>query len=598
MAIRYAFGRSQSAGRQFVTAHSIKRSGFEVYKRLLGYASHYWFAFVLGMLGTIAISGIDASFTWSLKPILDKGFIARDQHFIQWLPLFIICAISARGVATYLSNYYMTWAARKIVMRFRQQLFEQFLYLPATFFDNTTSGQLLSAVIYNVEQVAKASTDSIVTIVQESCFIVGLISVMFINSVKLTLLFMVVLPMIAGIARISSKRMRRLSHSVQQSMGQVTHVLEEGIEGYKVIRTFGGLDYEVAKFDKLTEDNCRREVKIIATNSLATSGVQLVAAVAIALTIFLATGKNSTITAGGFTSVVAAMLALLKPLKNLTTVSSTIQKGIAGAESIFNLLDEPREKDTGTQKIDRVKGAIEFKNVHFAYKTNNKAVLDNINFTVEPGKTIALVGRSGGGKTTLVNLLPRFYDNYEGRILIDGIDIRDLRLADLRKQFALVSQHVMLFNDTIAKNIAYGSFENISEDKIVAAAEAANAMEFIRALPEGLNSRIGENGVLLSGGQRQRIAIARALLKNAPILILDEATSSLDTESERSIQAALEKLIRNRTTLVIAHRLSTIENADTIMVLDQGKIVEKGTHAELLALEGHYAKLHRMQFKE
>lgn len=583
---------------RIATAQAVATGGASIYKRLLGYASQYRIAFVAGIIGTMCVAGVDAGFIYLLKPILDKGFIHRDTHFIHYLPFLIIGLFIVRGFATYLSNYNMAWAARNIVMQFRQQLFHKILHLPASFFDGTTSGKLLSTVIYNVEQVAKASTDSIVTIVQESCFVTFLIVVMFLRSWKLALIFMVLTPLIAGIARFSSKRMRRLSHSVQKSMGEVTHVLEEGIEGYKVIRTFGGVEYETNKFNELAAQNSRREVKVIATNSLATSGVQLVASIAVATTIFVATLPHSGITAAIFISELSAMLALLKPLKNLTTVNSTIQKGIAGAESIFVLLDEPSEKDTGTRNIDRVAGAVSYKNVRFTYPATQKEVLHNISFSIEPGQTIALVGRSGSGKTSLVSLLQHFYDNYDGTIAVDGIDIRSLHLADLRKQFALVSQQVILFNDTIASNIAYGNFDRVSEQDIIDAAEAANAMDFIQTLPQGLNTLIGENGVLLSGGQRQRIAIARALLKNAPILILDEATSSLDTEAERSIQAALDKLIRTRTTLVIAHRLSTIENADKIMVLDQGNIVEMGTHNELLIQEGHYAKLHRMQFKD
>lgn len=572
-------------------------AGFQVYKRLLRYAWRFWPAIVLGILGTVILSGADAGFTWVIKPILDKGFIAKDKAFIRWLPLGIILAFIVRGAAGFMSNYYMGSAARSVVMRFRQDMFAHLLKMPANYYDNNSSGQLLSALVYNVEQVAKASTDAIVTVVQESCFITGLIVVMILTSWKLSLLFIVTTPVIAVIARRSSKRMRSLSKGLQNTMGEITHIAEESIEGYKVIRIFGGEKYESSKFNEATEKNRFREIKVIATNTLASGGVQLVAGAVIAFTLYLATMHTSQISAGGFTSMIAAMLALLKPMRNLTTVNSTIQKGIAGAESIFHLLDQPAENDTGQLTLTRARGAIEYHEISFAYHAD-KPVLQQINFVAEPGQTIALVGRSGSGKTTLVNLLPRFYDGYQGEILIDGVDTREYRLSELRNQFAIVSQHVTLFNDTIAHNIAYGRLSEVTEAEIIQAAKAAHAMEFIEQLPQGINTLVGENGVLLSGGQRQRLAIARALLKNAPILILDEATSALDTEAERHIQAALDELMHNRTTLVIAHRLSTIENADKILVLDAGKIVEAGKHAELLEKNGYYAKLYRMQFKD
>lgn len=576
---------------------SRRYGGMQVYKRLLKYAWRFWPAIVLGIIGTVLLSGADAGFTWIIKPILDKGFIAKDKAFIQWLPLGIILAFIVRGAANFMSNYYMGSAARHVVTRFRQDMFAHLLKLPANYYDNTSSGQLLSALIYNVEQVAKASTDAAVTLVQESCFISGLIVVMLVTSWKLSLLFIVTTPVIAIIARKSSRRMRKLSTGLQDSMGEITHISEEAIEGYKVIRIFGGEKYEKEKFNAATESNRSREVKVIATNTLASAGVQLVAGAVIAFTLYLATKNTSQITAGGFTSMIAAMLALLKPMRNLTTVNSTIQKGIAAAESIFLLLDEATEINDGRQSLTRAQGRIEYRDVCFSYHAD-KPVLRQINFSAAPGETIALVGRSGSGKTTLVNLLPRFYDAYQGNILIDNIDTRALRLNDLRNQFALVSQQVTLFNDTIAHNIAYGRLSDVSEDEILQAAKAAHALEFIEQLPQGIHTLVGENGVLLSGGQRQRLAIARALLKDAPILILDEATSALDTEAERHIQAALEELMHNRTTLVIAHRLSTVENADKILVLDGGSIVEAGKHAELLEKNGYYARLYRMQFKD
>ena len=553
--------------------------------------------FAVGMLGVALSSCVDAAFTWLLKPILDKGFIARDIAFIKWAPLIIILGFVFRGVTSFISDYCIAWVGRSVVMSLRQDVFKHVLHLPAAYYDRYSSAQLISTITYNIEQVARACTDAIVTMVRENFLIVGLVGVMLANSWQLTLLFIVTVPFLATIARYSSKRLRKLSHQVQGAMGDITHVAQEAIEGYRVVRLFGGEQYELDKFIRVTNYNQQREMKAIATSALTSPVVQLIAGFVIAATIFLATLHTFQISAGAFTSMVAAMLAMLKPMRNLTNVNSSLQKGLAGAQSIFELLDLPVEKDAGTQLLNRAKGNITFKQLSFTYPSG-KQVLHAINCSVQPGQTIALVGRSGSGKTTLVSLLQRLYDNYSGQILIDGIEIRDLKLKELRQQFALVSQHVTLFNDTIGRNIAYGRFDTVAHDEIANAAKAAHALEFINELPNKFDTQIGENGLRLSGGQRQRIAIARALLKDAPILILDEATSALDTESERHIQAALEELKKNRTTLVIAHRLSTIEKADVILVLDNGRIVEAGKHDELIALNGHYAKLHSIQFKE
>jgi len=575
----------------------LNNNGHKTYRRLLKYVRPHWPLFGLGMLAVALSSCVDAGFTWMLKPILDKGFIARDALFIKWMPLLIIIGFAFRGITSFVADYCIAWVGRTVVMALRQDLFEHVLHLPASFYDQYSSGQILSTLIYNIEQVSRACTDAVVTLVRENFLIAGLVGVMLINSWQLTLLFLITVPILATIARKSSRRLRKLSHQVQGAVGDVTHVAEEAIEGYRVVRLFGGEQYEIKKFNQVTTYNQQREMKAIATSALTSPIVQMIAGLVIAATIFLATLHTFQISAGAFTSMVAAMLAMLKPMRNLTNVNSSLQKGIAGAQSIFELLDKPTELDLGTKRIIRAKGEITFTKLDFSYESGKK-VLEDINFSISPGQTVALVGRSGSGKTTLISLLQRLYDSYSGQILIDGIEIRDLKLGDLRQQFALVSQHVTLFNDTIANNIAYGQFTAAGEEAISQAARTAHALEFIHELPEGMQTQVGENGLRLSGGQRQRLAIARAVLKNAPILILDEATSALDTESERHIQAALDDLKRNRTTLVVAHRLSTVENADIILVLDAGRIVEAGTHNELLIRNGQYARLYQMQFKD
>jgi ATP-binding cassette, subfamily B, bacterial MsbA len=569
-----------------------------IYRRLLRSLKPYYFIFTIGIIATVIESLSEAGFISLIRPIIDKGFIAHDMKFIHLLPFIIVVIFIFKGFFSFLSSYYVNKVGRRVITDFRQRIFEHLLKLPATFYDQQTSGQILSLLIYNVEQVAEATTFALLTLFQESFLIIGFLFVMFANSWQLSVLFLIATPLITWIVRYTSKRLQTLSSNVQKAMGQVTHVAEEAIEGYKVIRTFGGEEYERKKFTQATELNQHREMKIIVTDTIGSSIVQLLAAIPISCILFLATLPSLKISAGSFVAILGAMISLLRPMRRLSRVNNIIQKGIAGARSVFELLDQPTEKDKGKIVLQQVKGDIEFQDVNFQYAKHSKHILKNINLKIHAGETIALVGRSGSGKTSLVHLLPRFYEISSGKIFIDNRDICDYHLQELRRQFAFVTQHVNLFNDTVANNIAYGIVENVPLKKIEEAAKAACALEFISQLPMGFDTLIGENGVLLSGGQRQRIAIARAILKEAPILILDEATSALDTESERYIQVALEQLMQNCTTIVIAHRLSTIENADRILVLDSGIILESGSHQELMSENGHYAKLHSIHFSE
>ena len=574
-------------------------NAFHIYSRLFIYIKRYWAALVIAGIASMLYSGMDAWFVYFLKPLLNKGLINKNHHFLSLAPFLVMGVFISRGIVSFFSNFYIAFASRGVIMHLRQDVFTHLQRLPARFYDHTTTGQVLTVILYGVDQVANASADVLTTAIQAIFLIAGLIIVMVSISWKLTLLYFMILPLIMIIMRVTSLRIRRLSLSIQDTVATLNHCVEENIEGYKVVRAFEGQEFETEKFNKATRANRQREMKAVVARSVSVSAVQFITAIALAITLYIATLDiaESLLTPGGFVAMIAAMLALLKPMKDLAFVQNKLYRGLAGAQSVFELMDEKQEEDTGIKPFPRATGNIRFSHVNFTYDDHKKALHD-VSFTVNPGEVVAIVGRSGSGKSTLVSLLPRFYHNYTGRIELDHVIIRDYQLKDLRRQFALVSQHVTLFHDTVAHNIAYGRFDSVTEEEIIAAAKASHAMEFIERLPSGLQSLIGENGVLLSGGQRQRIAIARAILKDAPILILDEATSSLDTESERYIQAALEELMKKRTTLIIAHRLSTIEHADKIIVMDEGKIVEIGHHTELLARQGYYAKLHHMQFKE
>ncbi len=575
-------------------------SGWETYRRLLRYVFVYKKTFFLALVGMAVAAATETGFAALMKPLLDGTFVEKDPDVIRIIPFALLGIAVMRGVAGFAASFGMSWVARNVIRDLRGEMFQHMLGKPISYFDSITAGRLISKLIYDVEQVASASTQVVTVLVRDVLTIIGLLGWMLYLSAPLVLVLAVIGPVVVLTIRFASKRFRLLSRRVQASMGDVSSAANEAVQGQRVIKIFRGEEYENRHFQSVNEYNRRQNLKHDATKITNVSVVEFLVALAISVIVYITTlpGMLEDITAGTFMSFIAAMSLLVQPVKRLTTVNAALQKGIVASQSIFALLDAMPEKDTGSQQLERIRGEVEFRNVSFTYPGNQDSVLKDISFHTAEGKMIALVGRSGSGKSTLVSLLPRFYDPDSGTILLDGYDIHQCTLASVRDQIALVSQDVVLFNDTVAKNIAYGRLGEVSNEEIIEAAEAAHAMEFIQQLPRGLDTEVGENGALLSGGQRQRIAIARAFLKDAPILILDEATSALDSETEQHIQMALDRLMQNRTTLVIAHRLSTIERADTIIVMDGGAIVEKGSHLELLAHGGHYARLYRMQFKE
>lgn len=547
----------------------------------------------------LVINGASDTYLLSLiQPLLDKGFAENDRSFLFNLAFIVVGLFLVRGVSNYVSAYTLAWVSGKIVMGIRQDLFSHFVYSPVSFFDQNSTGRLLSRITYDSEQVASSSADSLIVVVRESIYLIGLVFVMFYNSWQLSLVLLVVGPIVGILIGVISKRFRKLSKNIQNSMGEVTSSAEQMLKGHKEVLIFGAQDTEISHFQKVSNMIRRHGMRMVSISALSTPFVQLIASFALSFILIMASFPEIQLTPGEFTAVFSAMIALMKPLKELTNVNAQFQKGMAACQTLFNLFDMPLEKDEGTRVLTRAKGDIEFRNVTFTYPTRETPALVNVSFKVPAGKTIALVGRSGSGKSTIASLLTRFYDLEQGEILIDGVNIKEYTLASLREQIGLVSQNVHLFHDTVTNNITYARTGKYTQQQIIQAAEHAYAMDFIKDMEQGLDTVIGENGVLLSGGQRQRVAIARALLRDNPILILDEATSALDTESERAIQSALNELQKNRTSIVIAHRLSTIENADEILVVSDGQIVERGNHQHLLKQNGVYAQLHQIQFSE
>lgn len=566
-----------------------------IYKRLLTYVKPHLAYFGISILGFLLYSATQPLFAALVKHIIDT-LQSETRAEMMYLPIFFSGLIFVRGIGSYLGNYFLAKVSCNVVHTLRCEIFNKYTRLPTAYFDANNSGYMISRITHNVGQVTQATTDSVRTFVREGLTALGLLGYLFFINWELSLVFIGIAPIIAKLVSYVSKRLRKLSKRLQDSVGDMTHIASELVNGHRVVRSYGGDTYEKLRFQERSQFNSNNALKVSTTLAIHSPLMQLIIGIMLSILMYLALYFMQKTSAGEFVGYLTAAFLLPRPIRQLSDANGDIQKGIAAAENLFDVLDEPEEVETGTYAATQCKGKLEFRNISFRYSGSQHLALDNVSFTIQPGQTVALVGASGGGKSSLVSLVSRFYDYEHGQILLDDVEIKQYLRANLRQQIALVTQNVTLFNDTVANNIAYGELNNKSREQIVVAATDAYAKDFIEQLELGFDTEIGEHGVKLSGGQRQRLALARALLKDAPILILDEATSALDTESERYIQAALKKVMLNRTTLVVAHRLSTIENADQIIVIDQGKIIEQGRHDELLAKNGAYANLHKTNF--
>ncbi|ODP97208.1 lipid ABC transporter permease/ATP-binding protein [Salinivibrio kushneri] len=576
------------------------KTTWQTFKQLWPYIANYKVGLIVAIIALVINAASDTLMLSMLKPLLDQGFTYDDVKgdFLKWMPVYLVALMVIRGLSSFVSAYCLSWVSGHVVMTMRRRMFNHFMKMPVSFFDQESSGALLSRITYDSEQVASATSSALVSLVREGASIIGLMALMFWSSWQLSAILLVIAPVVAISIRIVSKRFRRISSNMQDAMGSVTSSAEQMLKGHKVVLSYGGQDVEKTRFEKVSNRMRQQTMKLVSAQAIANPVIQLIASMALVVVLILANTEaiRSELTAGTFAVVFGAMFGLMRPLKSLTNVTSQFQRGMAACHSLFNLMELETEKDTGTHAVEQVSGDIKVEDVVFTYPTRDAPALNHVSFELPAGQTLALVGRSGSGKSTIANLLTRFYELDSGAITLDGVPIEDYTLGNLRQHVAVVSQNVHLFNDTVANNIAYAAEHKYSREQIEHAAKLAYADDFIRELDHGYDTMIGENGVSLSGGQRQRLAIARALLRNAPVLILDEATSALDTESERAIQAALDELQKDRTVLVIAHRLSTIEDADQILVVDEGEIVERGSHQALLERDGAYAQLHRIQF--
>jgi len=573
--------------------------GLSTYRRLLGYVKPYKRRFALAIICMAFAAGTEVAFAWLMKPLLDGSFVEQNAKAIIWVPIAIIVIFIVRGITSFGSTYTMSWIGWQVIKTLRRDVFNKYLTLPSRYYDEASTGEMISRITFNCQEVASAASTTLTVMVRDSLTAVGLLILMFYQSWQLSLCFLVIGPIIGGLVTSVTRKFRAISRNIQGSMGEVTHVVQEAIDGNRVVKIFGGHSYENGQFEAVNERNRRFNMREAFVRSSNVPTVQFLVAIALAVIVYIASSGTftDTVSVGQFMSFVTAMLMLFSPMRRLTTLNNSLQRGIAAGEGLFALLDIESESDTGTRKLGSDVKSVEYRNVVFRYAAEGEAVVDGLQLSIAAGETVAFVGESGSGKTSVINLLPRLYELSSGQILVNDIPLSEYTLESLRSSIAYVSQDVSLFNDTVANNISYGSLRETSRDEIEEAARLAHAENFILRMTDGYETLVGEDGVLLSGGQRQRIAIARAFLKNAPILILDEATSALDSESEHKVQRGLETLCEGRTTLIVAHRLSTIEQADRIVVLDKGKIVEQGTHQELMANESHYSRMQKLQME-